>query len=1287
MKLTKVLALSMGVLAIAQIAAAQTGTITGTVVDAVSLTPVPSPATMQLYEAGGGLFLGSVSTNGSGQYTFTGVPPGNYFVRMSSSPTYYSKLFDNIPCVADDCRITAGTPVTVTAGGTATANFALEHDRVFSGVVRLASNNQPVTTGTVQVFNASGSFVTSVPTGLDGGYVAFGLSPGIYYARATFQPTAQRMGLSELYGGVLCRDFPSQTDPLFFRRVDPACRIFSGTPISTVSANPINIDFALDPPATISGHVLADGTGTPLEGIVVAAYLGDVEVGRGQTVSGGGYLIGGLSPGFYRLRTISTGPYADEWHTGACVGCGGTPQTLAVGIGANIVAIDFALGIGGAITGQITCANAAFILGPRLSAFNASGELVRVLDTFCPAPPSVAVYNLQGLPSGQYYVLARDPLAAPFGIRPWGGSLVDKLFGEVVCNTVDCDVRRGVPITVTAGNTTGGIDFAMTLGAGSGEGFVSGTRPLRMFDSRGVEMVGVVRFVTIVGFTVEAVGLPPGTYYAKWGNTLHGGITCVDCPPTSGRPIVIRPGDLSFRLDFGPPSGGRRISGNVSDEGPQPLSTIGVELVTDTGMLVASALSDQFGNYRFDDVLAGTYFLRTRNDRGYADEVYQDIACASCDPRQGTPVVVSNADVSNVNFTIAPGGVIAGETRDTLSNAIANVPVSIFTSAGTLAGQAVSLASGTFRVNVPAGSYRARAEATPAHGAELFSETSCTSGACDVIAATPIAVTTGNVTSNVNFTLAACSAMTLLPSRLASGVVGSAYRQVMTVSGGTSPMRFRVTAGGLPDGIAFDGTTGVLSGTPTLSGRYELTVGVVDANACATARAFTLDVQECAFVLSPAGATLGAGGGPVTITIGGACGPQTVDPGTFVSVLSNTPGEIVLSVPPNPNPAPRIAAVTIGRRVFEVRQAGIASQPPFGSFDAPLDGSQVAGSLPLGGWALDDLEVRRVLIYRDPIAGEGGTQIFLGNAVFVRGARPDVARSYPTYPLNDRAGWGFLVLTNMLPNQGNGAVRIYAYADDAEGARTLLGAKTIIATNAGATDPFGAIDTPQQGATIAGSAYLNFGWALTPQPKIIPFDGSTIHVMVDGVSLGHPTYNLFRSDVSGLFPGLANSGGPVGYKVIDTTALAEGQHTLAWIVYDSLNAGAGIGSRYFNVANSADAQPADDGGVESGRHTESLASAAFAIDEVRLKPDATGRVELPLETPTEDACPATWAGYSVEQNTLGKLPVGATIDPGGTFYWQPGPGFIGTYELRFVRTACDGSKLSVRAKIVISPSP
>jgi len=35
---------------------------------------------------------------------------------------------------------------------------------------------------------------------------------------------------------------------------------------------------------------------------------------------------------------------------------------------------------------------------------------------------------------------------------------------------------------------------------------------------------------------------------------------------------------------------------------------------------------------------------------------------------------------------------------------------------------------------------------------------------------------------------------------------------------------------------------------------------------------------------------------------------------------------------------------------------------------------------------------------------------------------------------------------------------------------------------------------------------------------------------------------------------------------------------------------------------------------------------------------------------------------------------------GGVFYWQPGPGFLGEYALKFVRP--DGIKIPVRVNIV-----
>ena len=42
-----------------------------------------------------------------------------------------------------------------------------------------------------------------------------------------------------------------------------------------------------------------------------------------------------------------------------------------------------------------------------------------------------------------------------------------------------------------------------------------------------------------------------------------------------------------------------------------------------------------------------------------------------------------------------------------------------------------------------------------------------------------------------------------------------------------------------------------------------------------------------------------------------------------------------------------------------------------------------------------------------------------------------------------KAGWGLMVLTNVLPNGGNRSFMLSAYAEDIEGHRQLLGRKTV----------------------------------------------------------------------------------------------------------------------------------------------------------------------------------------------------------------------------------------------------
>src|SRR5260370_38317149 len=103
--------------------------------------------------------------------------------------------------------------------------------------------------------------------------------------------------------------------------------------------------------------------------------------------------------------------------------------------------------------------------------------------------------------------------------------------------------------------------------------------------------------------------------------------------------------------------------------------------------------------------------------------------------------------------------------------------------------------------------------------------------------------------------------------------------------------------------------------------------------------------------------------------------------------------------------------------------------------------------------------------------------------------------------------------TNFLP-QGKGALKPHAIAHNKAGVSFDLGTKTIVVDNAHATKPFGTLDTPSQGGNASGNAFVNFGWALCPNPNRIPVDDSTISVIIHDHSPGHPTHNQCLSAIA-----------------------------------------------------------------------------------------------------------------------------------------------------------------------------
>src|SRR3546814_6546858 len=115
----------------------------------------------------------------------------------------------------------------------------------------------------------------------------------------------------------------------------------------------------------------------------------------------------------------------------------------------------------------------------------------------------------------------------------------------------------------------------------------------------------------------------------------------------------------------------------------------------------------------------------------------------------------------------------------------------------------------------------------------------------------------------------------LTPAALPGGVAGNAYSQAITASGGVGPYTFAVTVGSLPAGLNL-ASNGTLSGTPTASGTFNVTVTATDANSQTAEHAYTLTIAVATLSVKPAAGPAGTGGVgyPQGLTTGRGAAPH-----------------------------------------------------------------------------------------------------------------------------------------------------------------------------------------------------------------------------------------------------------------------------------------------------------------------------------------------------------------------------------------------------------------------------
>ena len=88
------------------------------------------------------------------------------------------------------------------------------------------------------------------------------------------------------------------------------------------------------------------------------------------------------------------------------------------------------------------------------------------------------------------------------------------------------------------------------------------------------------------------------------------------------------------------------------------------------------------------------------------------------------------------------------------------------------------------------------------------------------------------------------------PASLAAGTVGLAYSQTVTASGGTAGYTFAVTSGPLPAGLTLS-TGGVLSGTPTAGGSFNITITATDSTPGGSGGPFTSSANYTLTINAP----------------------------------------------------------------------------------------------------------------------------------------------------------------------------------------------------------------------------------------------------------------------------------------------------------------------------------------------------------------------------------------------------------------------------------------------------
>ncbi|HWY91111.1 MAG TPA: carboxypeptidase regulatory-like domain-containing protein [Solirubrobacteraceae bacterium] len=364
-------------------------------------------------------------TNSSGEYTIASLAAAKYVVYFFPTEGEYSIQYYN--GVASESE---ATKVTVTTGATTTnIDGQLHAAGRISGIVTSAATSKPLAGIEACAYTGAEVLQSCTTTGASGEYVLIGLTAGKH--KVEFRTSSQSYETQWYKGKLLSSE---------------AILVEVGEEATTGEINAAMIELG-----EIAGRVTTEGGVTGISGIQVCADgVSNFLVGHcTNTAANGEYTLAKLPGGTYKvsfyappgLNYIQQYYHEKSGYSEA--------ETVTVSPGMATGSINAAMHVGGEITGKVVAAKTT----TGIAGIEVCPYLVSTGGTAvgCAMTNATSEYTIEKLPTGEYKVGFADPYNSSLNyIRQYYSG--------------HAHPSEALPLSVTAGATTGGINAALEAG-------------------------------------------------------------------------------------------------------------------------------------------------------------------------------------------------------------------------------------------------------------------------------------------------------------------------------------------------------------------------------------------------------------------------------------------------------------------------------------------------------------------------------------------------------------------------------------------------------------------------------------------------------------------------------------------------------------------------------------------------------------------------------------------------------------------------------------------------------